>query len=99
QKKLPGKKIDPVTISAGLHISLAGLIMLGMAFTKYRTEKIDIEVKVIEQPTLAPQADIDLTQAPVEPPPPKPVARKVFGATRDSLKTSDPAAGEDIKAG
>ena len=77
--------------------------MIGLiAFTVSRaeTKNIDFDVIVIEQPTLAPQADIDLTKARSEaPPPPESEVRKVFGVTRDSLRAANESTGVDAKAG
>lgn len=94
------KGLSPIAISAAIHLSLAlGIVIIWLA-PRAQKEIVDIEVRVIEQPKLAPQADVDLTlPPPIEPPPPEPKARKVFGATRDSLKTNDASAGVAIKAG
>ncbi len=82
-----------------MHFTVLAAIALIYVISKMQSRWIDVNVIVIDQPVLAPQADIDLTKAMPEPPQPKPEVRKVFGTTRDSLKASDPSAGVEVKAG
>ena len=92
-------RFAPLTVSASVHLSLAGLVFVSLALTKANLYTVDVEVQVIENPVLAPQADIDLTKPQPAAPKPQPTVKKVFGATRDSLKSANDESGEDIKAG
>jgi protein TonB len=72
-------------------------VVLLLVFGRGGIEKVDIEVKIIENPKVA-QAQVDLSKQP--PPAPKePPARKVFGASKKSITTDDASAGLDIKTG
>ena len=101
QSKLSGNRsaTSPLVLSAALHGSIAGLALLVLALGRGAPEKIPVEVRVLENPRLAPSA-VDLTKPP--PPPekkPEVESRKVFGATRKSVTVDSPEAGVDIKQG
>ena len=65
-----------------------------MALGSIRAEKVEFEV--IENPVVAPQMNLSAEPKPNPPKPVTPAARKVFGATRDSLKSDE---GLAMKAG
>ncbi len=91
---------DPVQLSAALHLILVGLVLGYVFFPRSSTSTIDLDVIVVDQPKLAPQADIDLTKPPPEqPPPPEPKSRKVFGANRKSLQAGEGAPAVETKLG
>ena len=94
-------RLSPIAVSASLHFGIVAIGLLAFALSHSYTETIDFDVIVVEQPTLAPQADIDLTKPRPEmpPPPSEPEARKVFGVTRDSVRTDSETSGVDAKAG
>lgn len=92
-------RFAPLTVSASIHLSLAGLVVVSLALTKVNFYNLEVEVQVIESPVLAPQADIDLTKPQPAAPKPQPTVRKVFGATREAIKASSEESGVDIKAG
>lgn len=85
--------------SLALHLGLAGTVALAMILGRPTSEKVEIEVKVIENPKLAPpQLDLSQQTPPNEPPKQEP-ARKVFGASKKAVTTDEPGEGIDIKQG
>lgn len=93
------RQTSPLILSLAMHFMVAILVAAAFFISRMQKRLIDVNVIVIDKPVLAPQADIDLTKAIPEPPPPQPQARKVFGATRDSIKASQAESGIETKTG
>lgn len=94
------RQAPPLILSLAMHLSIAVAIVAAYFVSRMQKRFIDVNVIVIDQPVLAPQADIDLTKvSDAPPPPPQPEARKVFGSTRNSLKATPTERGVEVKAG
>jgi protein TonB len=89
-----------LVISAGVHMTLAGLIAVSMSLGGHAPEKIDIQV--LEFPKEAPP-DFNIASDPLkkikpESRAPEP-ARKVFGVARNSLVSDEAGPGVEVKQG
>ncbi len=91
---------DSVLKSALAHFFLALVVWLGTS-DRWQTflQEEPVEIELLEKIAESPQATLNLDRPPAPKPKPKVEARKVFGASRKSLTSDDPAVGVDVKAG
>jgi protein TonB len=91
---------DSLVGSLGVHLALALLVLLATSdgwMTRFQEESLEIEL--LEKIAESPQAALDLKK-PMPPKPEKSIeTRQVFGASRKSLTSDNPAVGVEVKAG